>query len=119
MSTNTKVYSRGSNGITYADPQHPGFTVRFKTSPTQKVVDGLRMDNFATEIILNEAYLATLGTAQFTDPLSIRVRVSGAAVSMTRLAELLTQLCGQIPTWCTEDVFLGFEPSTVPANPGS
>lgn len=119
MSTNTKVYSRGNNGVLYADPANPGFTVRFKTSTTQKVIDGLRMDNYATEIIVNEAYIATVGSEQFSDPLSIRIRVSGAAVSMARLDEILASIATQIPTWSGEDVFLGFEPTTVPVNPSA
>lgn len=116
-STNTKVYSRGTNGVLFADPANPGFTVRFKTSTTQKVIDGLRMDNYATEIIVNEAHLATIGTDQFSDPLSIRIRVSGAAVSMARLKEVLNSIALQLPTWGTEDVLLGFEPSSVPVRP--
>lgn len=119
MSTNTKVYSRGANGILYADPANPGFTVRFKTSTTQKVIDGLRMDNFATEIIVNEAHIATVGTEQFSDPLSVRIRVSGAAVSMDRLKTVLSSIATQLTAWGTEDVLLGFEPTTVPVNPST
>lgn len=119
MSTDTKVYSRGANGILYADPTNPGFTVRFKTSTTQKVIDGLRMDNYATEIIVNEAYIATVGSEQFSDPLSIRIRVSGAAVSMARLKLVLGSVAAQLRTWGTEDVLLGFEPVTVPVNPSA
>jgi hypothetical protein len=116
---NTKVLSRGTNGVLYADPVNPGFTARFKTSVTQKVIDGIRMDNYATEIIVNESHLATIGDEQFSDPLSIRIRVSGAAVSMPRLKTVLASIAGQLSDWGDEDVLLGFEPVTVPVNPAS
>lgn len=115
---NTKVFSRDSAGVTYSDPLSvTGFSVRFKTASARKTIDGLLLQNSATEIIIQDTNPVTVGDKTVNDPLSIRIRVSGAINSATRVKAILLAAAGQLPTWATEDVFLGYEPTTVPVNP--
>lgn len=113
---NTQLLKRDNTGTIYADPLAPNFSVRFKTTTARKSVDGLLMNNVVTEIILNDLSVVTVGSKTVNDPLSIRIRTSGADASMTRIKQALVALCGQVPAWATENVILGFEPTTLPVN---
>lgn len=116
---NTQVFKRDSSGVTFVDPASPTFSVRFKTASARKSVDGLPLQNIATDIIVNDTNMVTVGEKTVGDPLSVRIRVSGATVSMARLKSILTSVAGQCDEWGTENVFLGFEPTTVPVNPAA
>lgn len=115
--SNTKVFKRDSTGVTYVDPVRPTFSVRFKTVSARKSIDGLPLQNVATDIIINDLNMVDVAGKTVGDPLSIRVRTSGATVSMTRLVSILNSVAGQLDNWAAEDVFLGFEPTTLPVNP--
>lgn len=117
-SRNTKVFCRDATGVTFSDPSSvSGFSVRFKTASARKTIDGLLLQNSMTEIIVADTNQVTVGAKTVNDPLSIRVRVSGAVNSAARVKAILASIAGQLPTWGNEDVFLGFEPVTVPVNP--
>lgn len=110
----TKVKTRDAYGLTYAAPSDPDFTVRFKTNVNNKVLGGVQVPNYLNEIIINDMNPVDVGSGTVNDPISIRVRTSGSLYSRTRIAEALIELAAKIPTWETEDVFIGFEPVTLP-----
>lgn len=115
--SNTKVFKRDNSGVTFVDPDRPTFSVRFKTVSARKSLDGLSLQNVATDIIVNDTNMVTIGEKTVGDPLSIRVRTSGATVSMTRLVSILKSIASQLDEWADEDALLGFEVTTVPVNP--
>jgi hypothetical protein len=113
---NLQLYSQQTNGVTYADPLDPDFTVRFKTNSSGKSLNGLQTTNYATEIIVNDVHGITINGIGANDALSIRVRVSGSVASVDRLAEMLGAVASQLSTWASENVLVGFQPSTLPIN---
>lgn len=112
-----KLLQHLTDGQVYADPLHPAATCRFKTTSAPKVMDGVRLINYVTEIILNDINPVTIGDKSANDAISIRLRVSGSAASQTRIRALMNSISDQYPVWGTENVFLGFEPATPPVNP--
>jgi len=113
----TQVLTRDANGVTFADPAKPDFSVRFKTARGVKSLNGVNVENYATEIIMNDRHPVTLGSVTATDALSIRFRISGSKESMDRLEDCAVSIGAQIADWIAESVLLGFEPTTVPVNP--
>lgn len=117
MSVNAlQLYSQQSNGVTFSDPEKPDFTVRFKTTSNQKVIDGQRVTNYITEIAANDNHVVSVGSADASDALSVRIRTSGSLQSMDRLEQMLLDLAAKVGTWKTEKVFIGFNPVTPPQN---
>lgn len=116
MST-TQVLTRDAYGVTYADPTNPDFSVRFKTTRSAKGLNGVNVDNYLTEVIVNDSNEITIGSTTANDLLSVRVRVSGSIESHDRVKEILTSIASQLDTWGSENVYLGFEPGTAPINP--
>jgi len=111
-----QLYSQQSNGVTYALPEDPDCTVRFKTSSNPKTLDGKRVINYVTEIMMNDLHPLTIGDTSVNDALSVRIRVSGSAESMDRLEQMVDNLSSKFPTWMSENVLLGFRPSTAPVS---
>lgn len=117
MSVSTlQLYSQQTNGVTYCDPNDPDMTVRFKTTSSQKVLDGKKVINYITEIAANDNVAIDVGGAQVIDANSVRIRTSGALQSAPRLQQMLLDLAAKVEAWGTEKVFLGFKPSTLPVN---
>lgn len=114
MSVTLSVKSQDNVGITYADPAKPDTTIRFRFGSSVKTLNGVAVPNYATEIIVNDNNSITVGDLSAQDALSIRLRVSGALASKTRLRQLLTSLAAQVGTWETENVMQGFRPGTAP-----
>lgn len=114
---NTKLLRQLPDGVIYADPANPNFTVRFKTTSQPKSLNGLSTTNRISEIIYNDLNEVTIGAATGIDPLSVRLRVSGSVESHDRLVEIINGLAGQVATWNSQDVLKGFTPTTVPVNP--
>lgn len=110
----TQVKTRDAYGLTYAAPSDPDYTVRFKTNISNKVLGGTQVPNYLNEIIVNDMNPITVGTGLVNDPISVRLRTSGTLLSRVRIAEVLTELANKLVTWETENVFLGFEPTTLP-----
>jgi len=77
----------------------------------------VNVDNYITEIIVNDSNEVTIGSTTATDPLSVRIRASGSIESQDRLKAILISIASQLTAWTTENALLGFEPSTVPLNP--
>lgn len=114
MSVTLSVKSQDSSGITYADPAKPDCTVRFRFSNTNKVLNGVTVANYATEIIVNDNNDVTVGGVSAKDAISIRIRTSAALESAARLRDLLTSIAVQLDDWDTEHVCQGFRPTTAP-----
>lgn len=117
MSNSTQFLNSDAYGSTFVDPTDPNFSVRFKTTRNRKNLNGIAVDNFVTEIIVSDLEPITVGSTDANDTLAVRVRVSGSEYSHARLQAILASVAEQIPTWNTENVLLGFRPSTVPVNP--
>lgn len=115
--SNTQALTRDANGVTFADPTDPNFSVRFKTKRSKKGLSGINVDNYLTEIIINDDYDLEVGTTSAVEALSVRIRVSGSAKAQARLESILASVCSQVPAWNAEKVLIGFEPTTLPINP--
>lgn len=114
-SVNLAVKSQDNSGITFADPNKPDMTVRFRFGIVNKTLNGVVVPNYSTEIIANDNNSITVGGASALDALSVRIRVFGTLSSKARLRDILTSLGAQLATWETENVCQGFRPTTVPA----
>lgn len=115
--SSTQLLVSDKFGSTFADPTDPNFTVRFKTTKTRKSLAGKSTDNYVTEIIVNDLDDVTIGDSVAPDAISVRIRTSTSELSMGRLKAILSSVASQLPTWTTENVLLGFRPTTVPVNP--
>lgn len=113
----TQLLSHDATGVTFADPIEPDFTVRFKTTRNTKSLNGVSVDNYLHEIIVNDTNPVTIGNTSANDALSVRVRISGSVNSQARLKEIVKSLAGQLPSWADENAMVGFEPVTLPINP--
>lgn len=113
----TQLYSRDANGVTFADPTDPNYTVRFKNTQTRKSLSGISVDNYVEEIVVNDLNPVTIGAASANDSVSVRIRISGSSLSHTRTKAILKSLAAQLPGWADGNVALGFEPSAAPATP--
>lgn len=116
MST-LKLLHTDASGVTYADPSDRNCTVRFKSTTSQKSLNGVPVNNYATEIIYNDGVDVTVSGNPAQDALSVRLRTSGAAESSARLSEILLAMAAQLAAWETEGVFAGFPPATAPVIP--
>lgn len=113
----TQLYSRGANGLTFADPTDPNYTMRFKSTQSRKNLNGQQVVNFVEDIIVNDLVPVTLGTGSANDSVSVRLRVSGSAESHARVKAIVKSLAAQLPAWADSNVLLGFEPSEAPDTP--
>lgn len=112
-----KRLTRSDNGVIFANPTDPNYTVRFKFSTGRKTIDGSRVDNNIAEIIISDLFAVNVGDKKsIVDSLSVRVRVSGSSLSHDRLKAIVQALATDLPKWATEDVLIGFEPTTVPTS---
>lgn len=117
MSVNTLLlFSQQPNGVTYCDPENPDFTVKFKSTSSQKVLDGKKVQNVITEIGINDNHAVAIGGVVVSDALSVRIRTSGSVPSMPRLKQMLLDAAGKLGTWSDENVLIGFKPTTPPIN---
>jgi len=119
MATLSKL-REDSTGVIYANPAKPDQIVRFRNTTSQKTLSGVPVTNYLTEIIYNEDNEITVATGVTAkDAISLRIRVSGAALSMTQLSVLIHSMADQIQTWAGQNVFTGFAPSTAPVIPAA
>lgn len=109
-----KIQKIESNGVVYADPLRPLQTVRFRSTVSPKVLSGVQTKNYLTEIIVNDDNPVTVAGVAGSDPVSVRIRVSGSAESMPRIKKILAGLGVQLDDWADESVFIGFNPVTAP-----
>lgn len=110
----TQILTRDATGVTFANPTDPDYRVRFKTTSSQKSLNGVSVMNFVTEIIVNDNVQVALGNTTANDPVAIRIRVSGSLASARRRDAILKSVALQLATWANENVFAGFEPKTAP-----
>lgn len=118
MSHELKLYSQQPNGVTFSDPSDPDYTVRFKTTSARKILDGQAAQNYITEITINDDHPVVIGAKTVVDTLSVRLRISGSLHSHDRLKEIVANLVSTVGDWANEDVFIGFQPTTLPVNTG-
>lgn len=116
MST-LKVLRNEPTGVLFADPAKPDLTVRFKTSETKKGLNGVSVQNYVEEIIVNDNNAISVGGVSAQDAISVRIRVSGTVESSSRLQAILVAISAQLPTWMAEGVLVGFRPETAPVIP--
>lgn len=111
-----RIISSDANSVTYANPADPNYTVRFKTSSSMKNVDGIRLQNFITEVIVNDTNEVTVGAQHSaSDALSLRIRFSGSDLSQARLKAIADNVFAQCSSeWFTQHVLIGFRPDTSP-----
>lgn len=111
-----KVLNRDGNSITYANPTDPNYQVRIKTTSSKKALRGNPVDNYVTEVIINDDNAVQLPnvTGLVEDALSVRIRVSGTVYSQERIMAVVNNVLPLLPTWGSEGVFVGFEPTTPP-----
>lgn len=115
-----KILTREANGVTFADPAERDLTVRVKNNASKKSLNGVSLDNFLTEIIVNDANQITVGSTTAIDQLSLRFRLSGSIESQDRIRALVKEtVVPAVLAWCDEDVFVGFDPLTVPVRPAN
>lgn len=117
--TTLKVLNRDGNSITFADPADPNYQVRFKTTSTKKVLKGVSVDNYVTEIICGDDYAITLPgmTGPVDDATSVRVRFSGTVYSQEHIVAIFNSIASAVTAWHAEGVLVGFEPTTLPVKP--
>lgn len=113
----TQLYSRDANGVTFANPTDPDYTVRFKNTQSRKTLNGVSVVNYVEEIVFNDLVPVTLGSNVGNDSVSVRVRISGSAQSHARVKQILKSLSSQLPAWADGNVALGFEPAVAPDTP--
>jgi len=115
--SNTSLLRQEASGVIYADPAKPAYTIRFRNTKANKTLNGVNTNNYACEVIYNDDNTVTIGGVSAVDAVSIRLRVSGAAESATRISAILTTLAAQVMTWDGQHVFQGFNPTTAPTVP--
>lgn len=113
----TQLYSRDANGVTFANPADPDYTIRFKNTQTRKSLAGVQVVNHVEEIVVNDLFPVTLGNTTANDSVSVRIRVSGSALAHERVKAILKSVAAQLPAWADGNVALGFEPTVPPATP--
>lgn len=116
--SSTQLYSRSANGVTFADPVDPNYTIRFKNSQQRKSLNGVSVVNFVEEIVVNDLVNVELGKTTANDAVSVRIRISGTEASHARIKAILKSLATQLPKWADANIALGFEPQTAPTIPG-
>jgi len=110
-----RVISSDANSVTYANPADPNYTVRFKTNSSMKNVDGSRLQNFITEIIVNDTNAVAVGSSSVSDALSLRIRFSGSDLSKARLMAIANSVFAQCTSeWFAQHILIGFRPDTSP-----
>lgn len=117
MPTPLVLKSSGNNEQVYSLSTDPDLTVRFKHTENKKVLNGVSVTNYVTDVIINDANDVTVSGVSANDALSIRLRVSGTKESAARIATLLSMLSSGVTTWPGQAVFVGFQPTTVPTLP--
>lgn len=118
MSNPTQLYHTDTFGSTFVDPAKPTFSVRFKTTKNRKAIAGESVDNYVTEIIINDNNSVELCSSECgSEAVSVRLKVSGSNLSQPRLKAIVESMSAQVANWIDENVLLGFQPTTVPVNP--
>jgi len=51
------------------------------------------------------------------DAVSVRIRTSGSPLSENSIGLMISALATLVPTWASEHVFIGFNPTTPPVVP--
>lgn len=115
-----QILRQENSGVVYSDPAKPDLTVRFRNTSVNKALNGVVVRNYLSEIIINDQNEVTVATGVTAkDAVSVRLRVSGCALSKARLTVLLHSLAEQIDAWDSQNVFVGFNPTAAPVIPAA
>jgi len=113
--TTLSLLRRENTGVIYADPAKPDMTVRFRNTSTNKVLNGVSVKNYLTEIIYNDNNpIEVADGVSASDAISIRFRVSGANLSAARITQIINSFAVQVQAWDTQNAFKGFDPTSAP-----
>lgn len=108
-----KVKDRDQFGVTFADPASPNDTTRVKQETKTKTINGISLDNNTLEIVgLRSAPVKSDGSV--TETISVRIKVSGSSLNQAAARDLAKDVMAATTAWLDEDVFVGFDPLTVP-----
>lgn len=109
-----------NTGVVYADPAKPDMTVRFRNTTSQKTLNGVTVQNRLTEIIYNDNNpVVPAEGVNAQEAISVRIRVSGSSLSAARITEIIGSMAAQIETWDSQNIFVGFNPTTAPVIPAA
>lgn len=117
--SDTQFLRSTPKGVVFADPASPDFRVRFDHSELTKKVGTAQTSTHITEIKVNDANTINVDGVSGTDNIAVNIRISASPESKVRVKQVLTQLCAQLPKWADENVFIGFQPTTLPVNPSA
>lgn len=110
------LYRQKDDGAIYATPES-NYHVKMRTSIGDKTLNGVRMKNFATELIFNYTANNKAGELDFSEPLSVRIRISGSQYAQAQLADIVDTISAQLPEWMKQNVAIGFAPTSLPQLP--
>lgn len=114
MPISLKLQRQDATGVIYADLADPNMTVRFRNTAATKSLNGVPVQNYATEIIYNDDNAVTVSGVAAQDAVSVRIRVSATKESAARVKNILISAAAQLDEWADEGVFVGFQPTTTP-----
>lgn len=115
--SSTQFFKNTPKGIIFADPAKPDYRVRFDHSELTKKVGAGVTSTHITEIRINDSHDITVDGVAGADNIAISLRVSAAPESKARVKQILAELGLKAPVWSNENVFVGFQPTTLPVNP--
>lgn len=97
---NYQFSNRDQKGITFEAPLDPTNTIRFTRSVAGKTVDGLRLQNVRSEIIVNRQHDPRLQScvdcSTVREPLSARITMSGSTASAEEIKHMLNTLVAAV-----------------------
>lgn len=108
---NMKKLALAANAVTFADPSSIRNTLRVKNGITEKKVGTIAATNIRTEFIANEQAVLTQGTATGSEPLSIRVVISGSQANATELQRMWENMKSNVDTSVVAGTLNGFLPA--------
>lgn len=111
-----RILNRSVNGITYSNPTLPDYIKRIKHTSGRKTIDGTALNNVITEYICNGLAKYKVGDKTISEPVSVRLRVSGSTQAEAVVKAMIISLASDTAKLVEEKVFTGFEPVTPPSD---
>lgn len=114
MSKNTQLHNRSAGVVTYAVPDQPSDFVRVKTLTKRKTLESVPLQNYRGEYIFNKVVNLEKNGKILSEPLSVRVVVSGSAESQNAMKQMVNDCLPQVVNMVENNSNLGFELSSNP-----
>lgn len=109
------IKDREATGLVFGLPADPELYVRFKKGKTRKnLANNVQTDNHTIEIIAGNEVPVQIDGIATREIVSMKLRISGSAYSLAEIKKLASVL-GNLQTWLTENVAIGYDPVTVPS----